>query len=73
MAKKELEPLLLDANQVRQLTGLTVETLVNVQGFPHPVFLERVPYDPYSKVVTRNLWKRSDIEKWINKLAWKAK
>ena len=65
MTKKELEPLLLDANQVRQLTGLTVETLQQVRNFPKPVKLE---HQRYHSDIYRNRWKRKDVENWINKL-----
>ena len=68
MTKKELEPLLLNADQVRQLTGLSVETLKCIKDFPRSVKLERVPYQWDSQRITRNLWKRKDVEKWINNL-----
>lgn len=67
--KKELEPLLIDANQVRQLTGLTVETLRQVKCFPHPVRLDHKYMGRYGQSrVSRNLWKRSEVETWIKNL-----
>lgn len=65
--KKELEPLLINSDQVRQLTGLTVETLTQIEDFPRPVRLER-PRRYYGGTIMRNLWKRKDVEKWVNKL-----
>lgn len=64
MIEKELEPLLLNSKQVRQLTGLTTKTLVGLDGFPKPV---RLVWGNCS-AIQRNLWKRSSIEKWIKKL-----
>lgn len=65
-----MKPLLVDAKQIRELLGLTVKTLMYVEGFPKPVHLSQ-NYGFGTCQVTRNLWKLTDIEKWVKKLEHK--
>lgn len=62
-----MKPLLVTPKQIRELLGITVETLKNVDGFPKPVSLSQ-NYGFGKCQVTRNLWKLTDIEKWVKKL-----
>lgn len=51
--------LLLNAKEVRALLGLSVETLrVRCSNFPATVYTH----------TSRTLWRRSDIEKWVESL-----
>lgn len=57
----KFQPLLINEKQVRQLIGMTPPTSRAI-GFPHPV----------DTGTTRKLWRRSEVEAWVEKLAKRA-
>lgn len=54
-----MKPFLIDAKQIRELTGLSKATFTREWNFPKPVIIR----------ASRKLWKRSDVKKWVKKLA----